>query len=77
MQRFILTGNIITAGQVLVEADTIAEAILKAEKGDFLLVEAQKKPFGFAYNPFDQAIDKKLVEFFVECVRFEKKQEKL
>jgi len=55
MQRFILTGNIISAGQVLVEADTIAEAILKAEKGDFLLVEAQKKPFGFAYNPFDQA----------------------
>jgi len=55
MQRFILTGDIITAGEVLVEADNIDEAIRKAENGHFLIVEAQKKPFGFSHNPFDQA----------------------
>jgi hypothetical protein len=47
--KFILTGDILHAGKVAVEADTLDEAIEKAETGDFEVWDEQHKMLGFTF----------------------------
>ena len=48
MTTYILTGDILHAGRVAVEADNLTDAIAKAEAGDFTeVVDEDGKSLGF------------------------------
>lgn len=49
-KRFILTGDILHPGSVVVEARDLEEALRKVEGGDFEVYDESKKHLGFQWN---------------------------
>ena len=50
MKTWILIGDILHPGKVQVEAETIDQAIAKAERGDFEVYDEMHKCLAFAWN---------------------------
>jgi hypothetical protein len=57
MPRYILTGDILRAAKVSVEADSQEEAIQKAEDGDFTIYEEYHGTDGFSFDGDDDHIE--------------------
>jgi hypothetical protein len=49
MRTYILTGDINHAGRVEVEADSLEEALSKADDGDFEVLDEDGKNLGFDF----------------------------
>jgi hypothetical protein len=49
MSKYILTGDIAHAGRVEVEAESLEEALAKADDGDFEVVDEDGKNLGFEF----------------------------
>lgn len=50
MPKFYLVGDILHAGTIQVEADSVRAAIAKAEAGDFVVDDEQGKTLGFTFD---------------------------
>jgi hypothetical protein len=48
--KFILTGDILFAGRIVVEADSAEQAIQKAQEGEFEVFDKSDKHLGFTHN---------------------------
>lgn len=57
-QVFVLCGDIIRAGRVLVRAKDKDEAIRKAEAGDFQVHDEAKRGASFVFDGGDEHIEK-------------------
>ncbi len=49
-KRFILTGDILHPGRVVIEARDLDEALRRAADGDFEVYDESKKQLGFEWN---------------------------
>ncbi len=56
-KRFILTGDISHPGRIAVEAETLDEAVQKADDGDFEVYDEHGKCLAFDWNGDDSTVE--------------------